>query len=197
MSKRIGTVRRQTNETDINVKVVLDGKGCCKVDTGIGFLDHMVTLFTSHGGFDIELLCKGDLDIDGHHTTEDVGIILGKCFSQALGQKYGIKRYGTVFVPMDESLSMVSLDISGRPYLHYEVPQLSPMVGKFDTQLVEEFLRGFCIHSGLTLHVRVLYGVNTHHMIEGIFKALGRALKAAVSIDADNPGIPSTKGILD
>jgi len=195
--KRRAEIKRQSKETNISFSLCLEGQGDINIKSGIGFFDHMVTLLAAHGSFDMELKCIGDLDVDGHHTVEDIGIVMGKAFREALGDKKGISRYGTFFVPMDECLAMVSLDISGRPYLHYEVPPMSEMVGNFDTQLVEEFLRAFCIHGGITIHVRVLYGKNTHHIIEAIFKCLGRALKIAVSLESTFEGIPSTKGILD
>lgn len=199
---RFGKAERTTTETQIAVSIELDGKGT--VDTidcssGIGFFDHMLTLLAAHGGFDLQIAAKGDLEVDGHHTVEDVGIVLGKAFSQALGDKKNIQRYGTCFVPMDETLAMVSLDISGRPYLHMEFPTLAPMAGDFDTQLLEEFFRAFSVHGGITLHIRVLYGRNTHHMIEAAFKALGRSLGQAVSIGPQlgGGGVPSTKGLID
>jgi len=195
--ERYASLSRDTSETHITAELKIDGKGLGKINTGIGFFDHMLVLWSAHGRFDLQLNCTGDLHIDGHHSVEDIGIVMGKAFSQALKGKKGIKRYGTVFLPMDESMIMVSLDISGRPYLHFEVPQLAPLVGSFDTQLLEEFFKAFTVHSGITLHIRVLYGRNTHHIIEGIFKAFGRALREAVSIDAENPGIPSTKGLID
>lgn len=197
MILRKGSLIRQSNETDVSAEVVLNGVAAVQVDTGIGFFDHMLTLFGMHGGFDLRVECEGDLDIDGHHTVEDVGIVLGGALKQAMGDRTGIRRYGTVFLPMDESLTMVSIDISGRPFVHFEAPQLSPMVGTFDTQLVEEFFRAFSVHSGITIHIKVMHGRNTHHILEGIFKAFGRALKEAVTIDQSITGIPSTKGILD
>jgi len=195
--KRKAEVKRQSYETNISLSLCLDGQGNINIKSGIGFFDHMLTLLAAHASFDMELNCAGDLEIDGHHTIEDIGIVMGKAFSEALGDKKGIMRYGTFFLPMDECLAMVSLDISGRPYLHYEVPPMSEMVGNFDTQLVEEFLRAFCIHGGITIHARVLYGKNTHHIIEAIFKCLGHALRIAVSTDPALKGVPSTKGIID
>jgi len=195
--KRKAEISRKSLETDISISLCLEGQGNINIKTGIGFFDHMLTLLAAHGGFDIRLQCTGDLEVDGHHTVEDIGIVMGKAFSKALGDRKRILRFGTFFVPMDECLAMVSLDISGRPYLHYEVPPMSERVGDFDTQLVEEFLRAFCVHGGLTLHVRVLYGKSTHHIIEAIFKSLGHALKIAVSLDLVFKDVPSTKGILD
>ena len=195
--ERIGKAERNTTETQVAAGIKLDGNGVVSCTTGIGFFDHMLTLLAAHGRFDMEIEAKGDLEVDGHHTVEDVGIVLGKAFNQALGTKKDIQRYGTAFVPMDESLAMVSLDISGRPYLHLEFPALAPMAGDFDTQLLEEFFRAFSIHGGITLHVRVMYGRNTHHMIEAAFKALGQALRQAVEVNSQWGGVPSTKGLLD
>lgn len=197
---RVGTGKRESTETEVSVKVNLKGNNKIDIKTGIGFFDHMLTLLAAHGGFNLQVSCRGDLEVDGHHSVEDVGIVMGKAFKEALGDRKGINRYGTTFLPMDESLAMVSLDISGRAYLHLESPPLSSHIGDFHTELLEEFLRSFSNHFGLTLHVRVLYGRNTHHMIEGIFKALGRSLREAVSIGTDPANmdaIPSTKGILD
>lgn len=197
---RAGTAKRESLETKVSVAVNINGNGEIDIETGIGFFDHMLILFASHGGFDLDVKCLGDLQVDGHHSVEDVGIVMGMAFRQALGDRKGINRYGTAILPMDESLTMVSLDISGRPYLHLETPNLTQWAGDFDTQLLEEFLRSFSSHLGLTLHARVLYGRNTHHMIEGIFKALGRAMKQAVAIDpslANRDIVPSTKGILE
>ena len=193
---RVGTVERQTNETNISVTVSLDGSGRSQVQTGIGFFDHMLILWTKHGLFDLTAAVDGDLHIDGHHTVEDTGIVLGQAFVQALGDKAGIKRYGNAFVPMDETLAQVCVDISGRPFLHYEAAIAAERVGTFDTELVEEFLRALAQHAGLTLHVRVLYGKNAHHMIEAIFKALARALAEAVQRDERISGVMSTKGSL-
>jgi imidazoleglycerol-phosphate dehydratase len=190
-------VERRSAETKVEAEVKLEGSGAAQVHTGIGFFDHMLVLLAWHSGFDLCVNCSGDLNVDGHHTVEDVGIVLGRAFARALGDKKGISRYGTCFIPMDESLAMVSVDISGRPYLHYETPQLAPMVGGFDTQLVEEFFRAFCIQCGAALHVRVLYGRNTHHMLEAVFKAFARALKQAVVIEENSEKVPSTKGIMD
>jgi len=156
--KRKAEINRKSYETDISLFICLEGEGNIEIDSGIGFFDHMLTLLAAHGSFDISLRCVGDLYVDGHHTVEDIGIVFGKAFREALGDRKGINRYGTVFVPMDECLAMVSLDISGRPYLHYEVPEMAERVGDFDTELLEEFLRAFSVHGGITLHVRVLYG---------------------------------------
>ena len=193
MSRR-SCVSRQTNETRIAVTLDVDGTGQSSVRTGVGFLDHMLILWSKHGLFDLTLEADGDLHIDGHHTVEDVGIVLGQAVAQALGSKEGIRRYGNAFVPMDETLAQVCVDISGRPFLHYEAAISAPQVGTFDTELTEEFLRAFAVQAGLTLHVRILYGRNAHHMIEAIFKALGRALDEATCQDTRIKGVMSTKG---
>ena len=194
---RCGKASRKSNETEVSAEIVLKREGLSKITTGIGFFDHMIELMAAHGGFDIKLTCNGDLDVDGHHTVEDCGIVLGKAFADLLGDKKGIARYGTAFVPRDESLAFVSIDVSGRPYLSYQVPLMTPLVGGFDTQLLEEFLRAFTTHCGLTLHITVLYGKNSHHMIEAVFKALGRALRQAVAFEGEEGIMPSTKGIID
>jgi imidazoleglycerol-phosphate dehydratase len=173
------------------------GSGQVKCSTGVGFFDHMLTLMGVHGGMDLEVEAAGDLHVDGHHTVEDTGIVLGKALSAALGDKGGITRYGTAILPMDEALCMVCLDISGRPYLHFECPVLTPMVGSFDTELLEEFFRALSVHAGLTLHIRILYGQNSHHMIEAAFKAFGRAFRQAAELTSDINVLPSTKGFMD
>ena len=193
---RIGKIFRETRETQIDLKIDLDGSGRISVHTGIGFFNHMLNLFAAHGQFDLILECKGDLEVDGHHSVEDIGIALGAAIKNALADKRGINRYGSFFVPMDESLALVSLDISNRPFLVFDAGELAPTVGNFDTELTEEFLRAFAFNAGITLHVKILYGKNTHHKIEAIFKALGHALRIAVDYDEKNTGIPSTKGIL-
>ena len=193
---RIAAVNRETAETKIALQLNLDGTGKSVIDSGIGFFDHMLNLMTVHGQLDLDLRCDGDLEVDGHHSIEDIGIALGDAFKEAIGDKKGICRYGTFYLPMDESLAFVTLDISGRPLLVYDGGEMSPMVGGFDTELTEEFLRAFAMHAGITLHVKVLYGTNTHHKIEAIFKALGHALRQAVSSDPKVTGIPSTKGML-
>lgn len=193
---RTATIKRQTAETDITAVLTIDGTGKNEIETGIGFLDHMLILFTKHGLFDLVLNAKGDLHIDGHHTVEDTGIVLGQALAKALGDKSGIKRYGTAFVPMDEALAMVSLDISGRPVLIFDVVIPSERIGNFDSELTEEFLRALSVHAGLTLHVRLLEGENSHHIVEAIFKALGRALDEATSKDDRIVGVMSTKGML-
>lgn len=196
MSERSAEIKRQTAETNITMQLNLDGKGQGKISSGIGFFDHMLNLFTAHGQLDLTLNCQGDLQVDGHHSVEDIGIALGDAFKQAIGDKKGICRYGTFYLPMDESLAFVTLDISGRPFLVYDGGEMAPQVGGFDTELTEEFLRAFAMHAGITLHVKILYGTNTHHKIEAIFKALGHALRQAVSFDPKVTGIPSTKGML-
>ena len=193
---RIGKLNRTTNETRIDVELNLDGTGHAEISSGIGFFDHMLNLFAAHGQFDLKVNCAGDLHIDGHHSVEDIGIALGAALKTALGDKRGITRYGTFFLPMDETLALVSLDISGRPYLVCEIGELAPTIGTFDTELVEEFLRAFAVNAGLTLHAKILYGKNSHHKVEAIFKALGHALKIAVDVDEKIQGVPSTKGVL-
>ena len=195
---RSGNVMRETKETKIDLTIDLDGSGRADVESGIGFFNHMLTLFAAHGRFDLVLNCAGDIEVDGHHSVEDIGIALGQAVQKALGDKKGITRYGTFFLPMDETLVMVSLDISGRPFLVYDAGgAMAPMIGKYDTELTEEFLRAFAFNAGITLHVKVMYGTNSHHKVEAIFKALGRALHAAVKRYPETAGeIPSTKGML-
>lgn len=194
--KRTGDVERTTAETRISVKISLDGTGAADLDTGVPFLDHMLTLFAVHGLFDLEVKAVGDLEIDAHHTVEDIGIALGMALSKALGDRKGITRYGHFMLPMDETLACVTLDLSNRPFLVYDTPPMADRTGDFETQLAPEFFRAFCQHGGLTLHIRVLYGANAHHMLEAAFKALGRSLAAAVSLDPRRSGIPSSKGTL-
>lgn len=194
--KRRYEIERSTTETTIALAFLLDGMGEENIQTGVGFFDHMLTLFTKHGLFDVSIQCDGDLEVDQHHTVEDVGIVLGQAFQQAIGTKEGIQRYATVTTPMDESLSTVSIDISGRPYLVYHVEGLKDTVGQFDTELVQEFFQGFVNHAGITLHINVHYGQNTHHIIESIFKGFGRALGEASAKNSQITGIPSTKGLL-
>ena len=193
---RIGKINRATNETRVEVELNLDGAGVAQIDSGVGFFNHMLNLFAAHGQFDLKIFCAGDLEVDGHHSVEDIGISLGAALKEALGDKRSITRYGTFFLPMDETLALVSLDISGRPFLVCEVGELAPMIGNFDTELVEEFLRAFAFNAGITLHVKIFYGKNSHHKVEAIFKALGRALRIAVTRDEKIHGVPSTKGIL-
>ena len=194
---RIAEISRKTAETDVYVKLNLDGKGDCEISTGIGFFDHMLNLFGKHGRFDLVVKCDGDIEVDGHHTTEDIGIALGQAFKEALGDKRGICRYGSTILPMDEALILTAVDISGRPYLRYRMKIPAPMVGDFDTELLREFVIAFAFNAGITLHIRRLDGVNSHHIIEGTFKSLGRTLKKAVAIDEKSKDeIPSTKGVL-
>jgi len=194
---RIAEVRRDTKETQIRVRVNLDGTGSAKFATGIGFFDHMLDQVARHGLIDIEVEAQGDLHIDGHHTVEDVGITLGMAVAQAVGDKKGLVRYGHAYVPLDEALSRVVVDFSGRPGLHMDVPFRSGMVGAFDTQLTYEFFQGFANHAGVTLHIDNLKGQNAHHQAETVFKAFGRALRMALAIDPRAAGvIPSTKGTL-
>ncbi len=188
---------RETAETKIDLKLNLDGKGESKIESGCGFLDHMLTLFAKHGRFDLELKCEGDTWVDFHHTTEDIGITLGQAFQEALSDKCGICRYGSMLLPMDEALIMSAVDLSGRSYLAYGLEIPCEKVGDFDTELVEEFWLGFTRAAGCTLHIRQLAGVNSHHIIEGAFKSVARSLRMAVSIDEDaKDEIPSTKGVL-
>lgn len=190
-------IKRSTKETDIFLSLNLDGKGESEIKSGNGFMDHMLTLFARHGGFDLKVVCNGDTDVDFHHSAEDIGICLGKALSAALGDMKGIYRYGNIILPMDEALVLVAVDISGRAHLSMDLPLPSSRVGSFDTELVEEFFEAFVRNAGITLHIKELSGSNTHHIIEGCFKAVGRVLKAAVAIDAANADkIPSTKGVL-
>ena len=194
---RTSEIIRNTNETKITLKLNLDGSGISSVDTGVGFLDHMLTLFARHGSFDLEVTCTGDTEVDDHHTTEDIGICLGMAFAEALGDMAGITRYGHIILPMDETLILCAADISGRSYLGYSLDIPTEKVGTFDTQLTEEFFLAFVRKAGMTLHLRQLAGTNSHHIIEGAFKAFGRTMKQAVSIDPSQAGrIPSTKGVL-
>lgn len=196
MNKREAAIDRKTFETDINVNMNIDGEGKSEIDTGVGFFDHMLTLMSKHGLMDTYIKAQGDLYVDSHHLVEDTGIVIGKCIEKALGDKKGIRRYGTAFVPMDESLAQVSLDISGRPFLVFEGEFSTERLGNFETEMVEEFFRALAFNAGITLHARVLYGKNTHHMIEALFKALGRALCEAFEIDSRIKGVMSTKGSL-
>lgn len=194
--RRRATVKRDTKETNIELKLDLDGAGVSDVSTGIPFFDHMLTLFARHGLFDLTVKASGDIGVDAHHTVEDVGICLGQVFSEALVDKTGIVRYGHALLPMDESLALVALDISGRSYLTYDVDVPMEVVGTFDTPLVKEFLQAFANNLGLTLHVRLFTGKNTHHIIEAVFKGLGQALDAATTLDPRVKDIPSSKGQL-
>lgn len=194
---RTAEIKRDTNETKISLTLNLDGSGISKINTGVGFLDHMLTLFARHGGFDLSVTCRGDVEVDDHHSTEDIGICLGNAFAEALGNMAGINRYGNIILPMDESLILCAADISGRSYLGYGLQIPTEKVGTFDTELVEEFFLAFTRKAGVTLHFQQLAGTNSHHIIEGAFKAFGRVMKQAVAIDPSLGGqIPSTKGVL-
>ena len=194
---RKATISRNTAETKINLTLNLDGTGKSEIATGVGFLDHMLTLFAKHGRFDLTVSCQGDTWVDDHHTAEDVGIALGQAFKTALGDKRGIVRYGNMILPMDESLILTAVDLSGRGYLGYDLQIPTQKVGTFDTELVEEFWLGFIRNAECTLHIRKITGTNSHHIIEGAFKSAGRSLRAAVAIEAAFADeIPSTKGVL-
>jgi imidazoleglycerol-phosphate dehydratase len=195
--KRQATIERSTRETQIKATVDLDGSGIFDIDTGIGFLDHMLEQLSHHALIDITLRAKGDLHIDFHHTTEDCGIVLGQAVDKALGDKQGIVRYASVHLPMDETLTRVALDVCGRPFLVWRVPLSRPKVGDMDTELIREWFQAFSQHAGITLHVETLYGVNNHHIVESCFKGLARALQAAIAIGPRQVGrVPSTKGTL-
>lgn len=194
---RTAQIKRKTRETDIELDLNLDGTGENDIDTGVGFLDHMLTLFSKHGRFDLEIFCKGDIYVDYHHTTEDIGIALGQAFDKALADKAGIRRYGNIILPMDEALILSAVDISGRGLLSYDMLIPTEKVGDFDCQLVKEFFLAFTREGKLTLHIKQLSGENSHHIIEGAFKSVSRSLKEAVSIDPALMGeVPSTKGVL-
>ena len=192
---RTSNIERKTGETDISLALNLDGEGKSTIDSGCGFLDHMLTLFAAHGKFDLTLSCKGDTNVDDHHTVEDIGICLGKAFAEALGDKRGIARYGDITLPMDEALILAAVDLSGRDYLGYALEIPTEKVGSFDTELVEEFWLAFVRNAACNLHIRQLAGKNSHHIIEGTFKAVARALRAAVKSDGTDT-VPSTKGVL-
>ncbi len=195
-NKRTAKIERMTNETKVWVEIDLDGEGKADIDTGVPFMDHMLDLFTKHGLFDASIKAKGDTYIDDHHTTEDIGIVLGQAVKEALGDKIGIKRYGNAFVPMDDALAQVIIDISNRPHLEFRAQFPTEKVGNFDTELVHEFLWKFALEARMNVHVIVHYGANTHHMIEAIFKALARAIDDAITKDDRVKGVPSTKGLL-
>jgi imidazoleglycerol-phosphate dehydratase len=196
MTKRTAEVKRDTKETRIRVKLNLDGSGAGTLDTGVPFLDHMLDQVARHGAFDLEISAKGDLHIDAHHTVEDIGITLGQAFAQALGDKQGIRRYGHAYVPLDEALSRVVVDVSGRSGLDFKIDFVRARIGEFDVDLVHEFFQGFTNHALVTLHVDNLKGDNAHHQAETAFKAFGRALRMAVELDPRVKGVPSTKGSL-
>jgi imidazoleglycerol-phosphate dehydratase len=193
---RTATVERNTAETQIYLTLTLDGDGSSKIATKVPFFDHMLTLFAKHGLVNLELQCNGDIEVDFHHTVEDVGISLGQAFNRALGDKKGLRRYGHAYVPMDETLARVAIDFSGRPFLLYRAPERVDAIGHFPFQLVEEFMRGFAVHAGITLHAEILYGRDAHHMAEALFKALAKAIDHATQIDPRVVGVPSTKGML-
>jgi len=194
---RTSEIKRKTNETDIALSLNLDGTGKSEINSGCGFLDHMLTLFARHGSFDLNVTCHGDTEVDYHHTVEDIGIALGQALNEALGDKRGIMRYGFFVLPMDEVLMLCAIDISGRSHLGYQVTFDSPTIGDFDTELVKEFMLGFTRSCPMALHFKEMAGENAHHIAEGMFKALGRALAIAVSIDEKHKNeIPSTKGVL-
>jgi len=193
---RQATIKRETKETQIEISLNLDEQSGIEIDTGIGFLNHMLNLFAKHGRFGLVVKCHGDLDVDPHHTTEDTGIVLGECFKQALGDKQGIERYGTEFVPMDETLGQGSVDLSGRSYLVFDAELTNPRLGGLDTETVEDFFQAVAFAAEMNLHARILYGRNTHHKVESLFKAFGRAMRAAVTINPDIQGVNSTKGVI-
>lgn len=193
---RTATVKRRTRETDIELTFAVDGSGRAQIATGVGFFDHMLELFAKHGLFDLQLTAKGDLNVDAHHTVEDVGLALGQALRESLGDKKGLCRYGWCLLPMDDALARIALDCSGRPYLAYEAPEEAGAIGDFPFQLIEEFLRAFSVQGGLNLHVALLDGRDTHHMAEAVFKGLARALDQATQIDPRVQGVPSTKGQL-
>ncbi|MBQ9515409.1 MAG: imidazoleglycerol-phosphate dehydratase HisB [Ruminococcus sp.] len=194
---RSAQINRKTNETDIRLTLYLDGTGKSNIQSGVGFLDHMLTLFARHGRFDLDLVCDGDIYVDDHHSVEDIGIALGQAFEQALGDKRGITRYGSFILPMDESLILTAVDISGRAHLNYDLHIPTQKVGTFDTELTEEFFLGFVRNANMTLHLKQLEGKNSHHIIEGTFKSVARTLKQAVAIEERfKDEIPSTKGVL-
>jgi imidazoleglycerol-phosphate dehydratase len=196
MTMRKTRLQRKTNETDIRLEIELDGSGESQITTGIGFFDHMLTLLAHHAGFALELEASGDLEVDQHHTVEDVGLCLGKAITDALGDKRGIDRYGWALLPMDEALCLVAIDMSGRPHLSYEVELPVQLISEFDATCVREFLQAMVNEGGITLHVKSLCGDNPHHILEAVFKGLGRSLRAAVRRGAASPDIPSTKGAL-
>ena len=196
MNARTATINRTTGETDVKVTLNLDGGGKSSVQTGVQFMDHMLTLFTKHGLFDLEISCKGDLGVDAHHSIEDVGICLGLALEKALGEKKGLVRFAHAYYPMDETLVRVAADLSGRPYLVYRVRVEQERVGELESDLIEEFWKAVVTHARMNLHAELLYGRNAHHIFEALFKAAGRALSLATRIDARVQGVPSTKGVI-
>ncbi|MBA5850578.1 imidazoleglycerol-phosphate dehydratase HisB [Clostridium sp. cel8] len=195
-NERKASIKRSTSETNVSVELNIDGDGNYEIDTGIGFFDHMLTMIAKHGNIDLKIKAEGDLNVDFHHTVEDVGIVIGQCIKKALGDKKSIRRYGTFFLPMDESLEMASIDLSGRAYIVFDAELKSEKVGNMDTELIEEFFRAVAFNSDMTLHIKCLYGKNTHHIIEGMFKAFGHAFREAYSIDENIKGVLSTKGTI-
>lgn len=193
---RISEIHRKTNETDINLKLDIDGLGLSNIKTGVGFFDHMLTHIAKHGFFDLDVICKGDLEVDCHHTIEDIGIVLGKAIKEAVGNKLGIKRYGSAIIPMDETLILCAIDLSGRAYLNYDVALTTNQLGTMDSEMIEEFFRAVSANSEMNLHIKMLEGKNNHHIVEGIFKAFGNALDSATTVDSRIKGALSTKGIL-
>jgi len=193
---RSATIKRDTLETKINLTLNLDEQTTSEIDTGIGYLDHMLTLFAKHGRFGLQVNVKGDLNVDSHHTTEDIGIALGDAFTQALGDKVSIERYGAQFVPMDETLTRAVVDLSGRAYLVFIAELSAPTLGTFETEVVEDFWQGFSDQAKANVHIEVLYGRNTHHKIESMFKAMGKAMRQAVTLNPDIHGVNSTKGVI-
>ena len=194
---RTAEIKRKTAETDITLSLSLDGKGKADINTGCGFLDHMLTLFASHGKFDLSVTCNGDIQVDDHHSVEDIGICLGLAFTKALGDKKGIYRYGSMILPMDESLILSAVDLSGRSHLAFDLPIRAKKIGTFDTELIEEFFISFVRNCPMALHIRKLAGTNSHHVAEGAFKSVARSLRQAVAVDPESEGVvPSTKGVL-
>jgi imidazoleglycerol-phosphate dehydratase len=194
--ERKAEISRKTNETDVELKLDMDGRGRSSIDTGIGFFNHMLELFAKHGLFDFWVKASGDLDVDYHHSVEDVGIVLGQAIRKALGSMMSVKRYGSAFVPMDEALALVAVDIGGRPFLIYDAGMDNEKVGEIDTELFEEFFRAVAVNAAMNIHIKVFYGNNNHHRIEAVFKAFGRALREAAVIDSKIEGVMSTKGII-
>ncbi|WP_311408301.1 imidazoleglycerol-phosphate dehydratase HisB [Liquorilactobacillus uvarum] len=193
---RSAQITRNTKETQISISLNLDQQTGIEIETGVGFFDHMLTLFAKHGRFGLKVVAKGDLNVDPHHTVEDTGIVLGECFKQALGKKEQIERYGTAFVPMDETLGRVCVDLSGRSYLVFNAELTNPRLGSFETEIVEDFFQAVAFSTEMNLHAEILYGRNTHHKIESLFKALGRAMRKAVTINPEIQGVNSTKGVI-
>ncbi|KRM00575.1 imidazoleglycerol-phosphate dehydratase HisB [Liquorilactobacillus satsumensis] len=193
---RTAEITRKTAETQIKIQLNLDQQTGINIKTGVGFFDHMLTLFAKHGRFGLEVVAKGDLEVDPHHTVEDTGIVLGECFKKALGDKKQIERFGTAFVPMDETLGRVCVDLSGRSYLIFNAELTNPRLGSFETEIVEDFFQAFAFSAEMNLHAEILYGRNTHHKIESLFKASGRAMRQAVTINSEIEGVNSTKGVI-